>query len=61
MSDAASGVDATSVRVAWGDGKRSSGRRVAAHRYGAGGPFRVAVSARDKAGNRVSWKRAVKP
>jgi hypothetical protein len=59
VSDSASGVDATSVRISWGDGKRSSGRRIAAHRYAGAGPYRVTVSARDKAGNRFAAKRRV--
>ena len=45
VSDPVSGVDATSVKVSWGDGKRSGGRRTAAHRYGGAGPYRVTVSA----------------
>jgi hypothetical protein len=61
VSDSTSGVDATSVKVSWGDGKRSSGRRTAAHRYRSGGPFRITVSARDKTGNRVSVKKKVSP
>ncbi len=61
VSDAASGVDAASVRVAWGDGKRSAGRRIAAHRYAGGGPYRMLVSARDKAGNRVSVRATTRP
>jgi hypothetical protein len=61
VSDPTSGVDATSVRVSWGDGKRSSGRRTAAHRYRGAGTFRIAVSARDKAGNGVSSNKKVSP
>ena len=59
VTDGTTGVDNTSVRVRWGDGKRSSGRRTAAHRYRAGGPFRVTVTARDKAGNRVTVRKKV--
>ena len=54
-----SGVENASVRVSWGDGKRTNGRRRPSHRYTGGGPFRVTVSARDRAGNRVSVKRTV--
>ncbi|WP_028062514.1 PKD domain-containing protein [Solirubrobacter soli] len=61
VSDPTSGVDNTSVNVAWGDGKRSSGRRTAAHRYRSGGPFRITVTARDKTGNRVSFNKRVSP
>jgi len=54
-----SGVDNTSVKIAWGDGKRSSGRRTAAHRYAGSGPFTVTVSARDKAGNRAGARKRI--
>jgi hypothetical protein len=59
VSDATSGVDATSVKTSWGDGKRSAGRRTAAHRYRGGGTFRVTVTARDKTGNRVTLRKHV--
>jgi hypothetical protein len=61
VSDPTAGVENTSVRVSWGDGKRSSARRIAAHRYRGGGPFRVTVTARDKAGNRATVRQNVRP
>ena len=65
MSDGArsstSGVDNTSVSIGWGDGKRSSGRRTASHRYRGAGPFTITVRATDKAGNRVSVRKRVSP
>ncbi len=56
-----SGVEKSSVRVAWGDGKRSSGRARLSHRYTGPGPFRVTVAAADAAGNRVQLRRQVRP
>lgn len=58
VTDSPAGVLNSSVRISWGDGKRSSGRRIAAHRY-AGGSYRITVSARDRAGNSVTVKRRV--
>ncbi len=54
VSDRASGVENSSVKVSWGDGKRSSGRRTPSHRYRGAGPFTIRVTAADKAGNKVS-------
>jgi hypothetical protein len=52
------GVAARSVRIAWGDGTTTRGKRSATHRYaGAAGPRRIVVVARDRAGNRA--RRAV--
>ena len=47
---APSGSGVRSVQVLWGDGKRSTGRRVT-HRYRRGGRYTVTVRATDKAGN----------
>jgi hypothetical protein len=51
-----------SVRVAWGDGARTSGRsRVSArHRYRRSGSFALVVTTRDKAGNQVVRRRTVR-
>jgi hypothetical protein len=46
------------ARIAWGDGARARGRG-ALHAYAAGGRRVVAVTARDKAGNERSVRRAV--
>jgi hypothetical protein len=48
-----SGVDASTVKVSWGDGKRSAGHRTLQHRYGGAGPYRVTIAAADKAGNKL--------
>lgn len=51
VSDPASGVRASSVRISLGDGSRSRRARTH-HRYGRAGVYRVLVRARDRAGNR---------
>jgi hypothetical protein len=56
-----SGVENTSVKVSWGDGKRSSGRRTLSHRYTGPGPFKVTVAAADRAGNRLRLTKRVSP
>jgi hypothetical protein len=56
-----SGVDTSSVKVSWGDGKRGSGRRTFSHRYTGAGPFRVTVTAADRAGNRLRLSKRVSP
>ena len=55
------GLDRASVRVAWGDGVTGRGRARLAHRYRSGGPFRLLVRARDRAGNAVRLRRLVRP
>jgi hypothetical protein len=50
-----SGVDATSVKVSWGDGKSSSGHLTLQHRYG-GGTHTITITAADKAGNKLKRK-----
>jgi hypothetical protein len=47
-----SGVTARSVRIAWGDGTSTRGRRSATHRY-ADGAKRIVVTAKDRAGNKA--------
>jgi len=49
----------TAVTISWGDGRRSHGRRGAAHRYATGGRHRIVVSVRDEAGNRRVVRKAV--
>jgi hypothetical protein len=56
-----SGVVATSVKVSWGDGKRSAGRRTLSHRYARSGRFRITVTATDDAGNTLRSKKTVNP
>ena len=47
-----SGVARRTIRILWGDGARSRGKRRETHRYGRGGTFRLRVTVRDKARNR---------
>lgn len=56
-----SGVDKSSVRVTWGDGKRSSGKARASHRYGGPGPFKLTIRAADAAGNKLTSTRSFRP
>jgi len=54
LIDRASGVDKTSVKIDWGDGAKGS-RRL--HRYRSGGPHRVTVRVKDRAGNAVTVRK----
>ncbi|HTE62374.1 MAG TPA: hypothetical protein VK631_18610, partial [Solirubrobacteraceae bacterium] len=55
-----SGVDASTVRISWGDGsKPGRGKKKLARTFTRGGRFRVLVTARDKAGNRARVARTV--
>jgi hypothetical protein len=56
-----SGVDATTAKVRWGDGKAGAGHRTFQHRYAGGGPFTVSITAKDKAGNRLNRRVTVRP
>lgn len=60
VGDRGSGLVPGSVRVSFGDGAHAAKRRSAGHRYAHGGTFTVSVTARDKAGNKVAFKRRVK-
>ena len=60
LSDSGSGLVPSSVQVSFGDGAHAARRRNAAHRYGRNGSFTVHVTARDRAGNRVSFNRKVR-
>lgn len=51
------GVKGSSVRVGFGDGRRSRGRR---HVYERGGTYTVTVTARDRAGNTTTLERRVR-
>ena len=51
----------SSVRVTWGDGKRSSGKARASHRYGGPGPFKLTIRAADAAGNKLTSTRSFRP
>jgi hypothetical protein len=55
------GVARASVRVSWGDGRRTEGRTSATHRYRRAGRVRIEVRARDRAGNRVRARRWMAP
>jgi hypothetical protein len=59
VSDSASGLLPGSVQVSFGDGAHAARRRHADHRYGHAGTFTVYVTARDRAGNRLSFRRRV--
>jgi len=61
LSDRGSGVSSGSVRISFGDGAHAARRARAAHRYGRAGSFTVFVTATDRAGNRVSFRRRVHP
>jgi hypothetical protein len=55
----ASGADAASTKIAWGDGKRTAGKLKATHRYRRAGRYVVTVKTVDVAGNRASIRRRV--
>jgi hypothetical protein len=54
-----SGVELGSVHVRFGDGHSGGGRSTLRHRYKTGGTYTIAVTAEDRAGNRVSVHRRV--
>jgi hypothetical protein len=51
VRDAASGVDASATRISFGDGRRTVGRKLAAHRYSNAGTYSIVAFVRDKVGN----------
>jgi PKD domain len=51
ITDAYSGVEAHSVAVSFGDGRRARGRTRLLHRYAHAGTYRVTVQARSRIGN----------
>ena len=55
---APAGTGVRSVQVLWGDGTRSSGRKVT-HRYRRGGRYTVTIRATDRAGNVGTFKQRV--
>ncbi len=57
VSDSGSGLVPGSVHVSFGDGAHAAKKRKAGHRYAHAGTFTVYVTARDRAGNRVFFKR----
>ncbi len=59
LTDAGSGLLPGSVQVSFGDGAHAAKRRRAGHRYAHAGAFTVYVTARDRVGNRVTFKRRV--
>jgi hypothetical protein len=60
VSDSASGVNKSSVKVDFGDGHSTSGKTTLRHSYTRSGLYTVRVSASDDAANKMSFKRAVK-
>lgn len=60
VSDRGSGVSPGSIRISFGDGAHAARHARAAHRYGRAGSFTVYVTAADRAGNRVSFRRRVR-
>lgn len=48
---AAAGVNPAKTSIAWGDGRRTSGRKLAGHTFRGPGTRTVRVTAKDKAGN----------
>jgi hypothetical protein len=55
-----SGVRRSRVRISFGDGRRSRRRVRARHVYRRAGVFRVVIRARDRAGNRLTFKRRLR-
>jgi hypothetical protein len=60
VRDRASGLVPGSVHVSFGDGATAAHHRSAGHDYARGGTFTVYVTARDRAGNRVTFRRRVR-
>jgi hypothetical protein len=60
VHDGASGVDAGSVEVSFGDGRFAHGHATSRHTYARAGVYRVFVRARDRAGNTTSLQRSVR-
>jgi hypothetical protein len=60
LRDSGSGLVKGSVAISFGDGAHAAGRSTAGHAYHHGGFTTVVVSARDKAGNRVLFKKKVR-
>jgi hypothetical protein len=60
VSDRGAGLLAKSVHVSFGDGATAAKRRASRHSYGRAGTFVVRVVARDRAGNRVAFRRRVR-
>jgi PKD domain len=59
LSDRGSGLLPSSVHVSFGDGASAARRANAGHRYSRAGTFTVYVTARDRAGNKVAFRRRV--
>ncbi len=57
VSDTGAGVVPGSVHVSFGDGSHAAKKRNSGHRYSRAGTFTVHVTARDRAGNRVFFRR----
>jgi PKD domain len=59
VSDAQSGVDASAVKVNFGDGHQASGHTLFHHRYSHPGIYTIVVQSRDNAGNQGVVRRLV--
>ena len=59
VTDAQSGVDASAVRVSFGDGSSASGRASYRHRYAHAGVYTIVARVRDKTGNQGTIRRQV--
>jgi PKD domain len=59
VRDAVSGLRSRTVRIRFGDGSSAGRAAGARHRYTRAGRYAVSVTARDRAGNRVRFRRRV--
>jgi PKD domain len=59
VSDSASGIDASAIKVSFGDGDQAHGAKVFHHRYARAGVYTVVVSVRDNLGNQGVVRRPV--
>jgi hypothetical protein len=58
--DETAGVDESTVKINWGDGKHSDGVASASHTYEKGGTHRIKIGAKDLANNRAAIRKQVK-
>ena len=60
VTDGVSKLNKRHTRIYLGDGRKRARVSTVRHRYGRRGVFRVVVRARDRAGNRVTFRRRVR-